>query len=90
METKQMHKVLVLEQHSNAERFSIAGRERKQGMHCMYDAPMLRSWDEMVEKFPECVREVSVNARPCYGSSHWKQGKDGRIEIVSSNWDSSD
>jgi hypothetical protein len=82
METKQMHKVLVLEQHSDAERFSIAGWERS--------ASVRRSWNEMVEKFPECVREVSVNACPCYGSSHWKQGKDGRIEIVSLNCDSSD
>lgn len=90
MDTTKTNTVLVLEQHSDAERFSIQGWERKQGMHCMYDAPIHRMWSEMVDKFPECVKEVRENARASYGSSNWKKGEDGRIALISENWDSGD
>lgn len=88
--TQEKKVVLVLEQHSEAERFSVAGTERAQCMHCMYDKPIYRTWDEMAAAFPSCVKEVSVNARPSYGSSHWVRGEDGRIVISTENWDSGD
>lgn len=80
--------VLVLEQHSEAERFSVAGKEKVQGKYGVYTMPIYRTWEEMAEAFPSCIKEVSVNARPSYGSSHWVRGEDGRVVVSAENWDS--
>ena len=78
MDTTKTRTVLVLEQHSDAERFAYVSYGVK------------RTWDEMIARFPACVKEVRENARASYGSSNWIKGSDGRIELDSDNWDSGD
>ena len=83
MEKKKTMTVLGLSQHSEAEAF----------MRVSYDwktyTPKFRPFDEIADKFPEVVREVTPEQSPSWGSAFYIKGEDGMPIMYKEHWDTS-
>ena len=83
MEKKKTMTVLNLSQHSKAEAF----------MRVSYDwktyTPKFRPFDEIADKFPEVVREVTPEQGPSWGSAFYIKGEDGMPIMYKEHWDTS-
>ena len=83
MKMKNTTTVLVLSQHSAAEKF----------MRLSYDwttyTAVNRPFDEIAAAFPEVVREVTHENVPHWGSAFYAKGPDGTPNMLKENWDTS-
>lgn len=83
MENKKTMTVLLISQHSRAETF----------MRVSYDwktyTPKFRPFDEIADKFPEVVREVTPEQGPSWGSAFYIKGEDGMPIMYKEHWDTS-
>lgn len=72
-------KVIKIEQHSEAERF----------MSYFDNGWQKRTFNEIVEKFPNYITEIKEDDRPSWGSAYYVCDSNGMPKLHSQNWDTS-